>query len=185
MLCAIAHDIDSSPLVPVLTCLAVLLSLLPVAPDHTRTNADDSLAAVRSIVLAYARPFDPDWETTPFRVEWADLNADGLQDALVYLDGGAWCGSGGCTVLVLEAMPEEDAAEIGAYAPAAEISLMHGPITIATTRSNGWSDLIVETEDGEIRRLAFDGETYPFSPAEGEAMASKVQAETILFAAGQ
>lgn len=161
--------------------LALLLSFLPFVTDST----DDSLAAVRQVVEAYARPFDPDWETTLMQVEWADLNDDGLEDALVYLEGTAWCGSGGCTVLVLEAMPEEDAVDVGPYLPAAEISMMHGPITVAATTSNGWHDLLVQSETGDVRRLAFDGETYPFSPSDGLLLAESVESGRVLFADGR
>lgn len=153
--------------------------------------ASDSLAAdsARSLALVeavahYAEPLDPDWSDTRRRVEWSDLNADGRADALVYLIGPAWCGSGGCTLLVMEAVAPDDVDELGAFRPAAEISLMHGPVAVAPTHSFGWADLIVEDHDGEWQKLSFDGETYPFSPADGQPI-DAADAATWFFADAQ
>ncbi len=42
-------------------------------------------------------------ETKPlFDVGYSDLNGDGLKDALVLLKGSNWCGSGGCSFMVLK-----------------------------------------------------------------------------------
>ncbi len=162
-----------------LLALTLLLSVLP-----TDSLAADSAArrALAEAVEQYAGPLDPDWARAAWRVEWADVNSDERPDALVYLDGPAWCGSGGCTVLVMEAIGEEDAAVLGPFRPAAEISLMHGPVTVAPTAVDGWRDLVVEDGQGVWRRLRFDGETYPFSPADGERLNTPPTGGTVLFA---
>ena len=86
----------------------------------------------------------------------------------------SWCGSGGCTVLVFETVTGDDVDELGAFRPAAEISLMHGPVEVSKTTHEGWADLIVEKADGQRVALRFDGETYPQSPADGVAVADSV-----------
>lgn len=124
---------------------------------------------LRDAVRSYAEPFDESFGETTYRTEWVDLNGDDRDDALVFLEGAAWCGSSGCTLLVMVGTAPEDAAEVGAFAPAAEISLMHAPVYVSTTTTEGWHDLIVEDGQGTWRRLRFDGETYPFSPAGGDS----------------
>ncbi len=165
-----------------LLALSLLLSVLPAATPADSLSADSvARRALAEAVERYAGPLDPEWDGAGWRVAWTDLNDDGRLDALVYLDGPAWCGSGGCTVLVMEAIPEEDAEELGAFAPAAEISLMHGPVTVAPTASHGWHDLAVEDGQGHWRRLRFDGETYPFSPGDGDKLDAAPVGGTVLF----
>lgn len=169
-----------------LLALSLLLSALPAALPADSLMADSaSRRALAEAVERYAGPLDPEWDGAGWRVGWTDLNGDGLLDALVYLDGPAWCGSGGCTVLVMEAIGEEDAEELGAFRPAAEISLMHGPVTVAPTAVDGWHDLVVEDGQGVWRRLRFDGETYPFSPGDGDVVAGAPTGGTVLFADGE
>lgn len=165
--------------------LLVLSLLLPFTTAEMRADSlsADSAArrALAEAVERYAGPLDPDWDGAGWRVGWADVNDDGLLDALVYLEGPAWCGSGGCTLLVMEAIDEDDAEVLGPFRPAAEISLMHGPVTVAPTASDGWHDLVVEDEQGVWRRLRFDGETYPYSPGDGERLGAAPASGTVLF----
>lgn len=159
--------------------LAFLLSL-----TCTADTTDDRRAELFDAIAAYADPLELAWDSTAVDVEWVDLTRDGLDDALVYLRGPEWCGSGGCTMLVFEAMDELDATEFGRYRAAAEISLVHGPVLIAPGRGY-WSDLVVESEDGELRVLRFDGETYPMSPADGARLVGAKPPGTVVFAPGQ
>lgn len=160
--------------------LIALLSTLAVPTDSTdgADRQSELLAAVRS----YARPFDADWDSTATHIAWVDLNGDGREDALVSLTDNDWCGSGGCTILVFEAMDEADAEEFGAYRPAAEISRMHGPVHVALAARGAWSDLIVEDATGVMRRLSFDGETYPLSPTAGSVLRGAMPPGVTLFA---
>lgn len=163
--------------------LSLLLALAPVG--NPATPSDSVVAQLVQAVHAYVAPFDAPADDVQMRTEWADLTGDGVEDALVYLDSPSWCGSGGCTVLVFEAITgEADIAELGAFRPAAEISLMHGPVTVAETSTEGWADLIVTQADGQRVALRFDGETYPMSPAEGVAVSGS-STGTVLFAAAE
>ena len=159
----------------------LLLSLALVAPADS-TDGVNRQSQLMAAVHSYVSPFDASWDSSAVRVAWVDVSGDGRDDALVYLTDGDWCGSGGCTVLVFEAMDEVDAEEMGAFRPAAEISLMHGPIHVAQARSGEWSDLIVEDEQGAVWRLPFNGETYPVSPADGRAVGGATPPGVTLFA---
>ena len=158
--------------------IAALLLCSLCAVDTTDDRRGDLYAAI----ARYADPLELRWDSTTTRVAWADLNGDGRDDALVALRGADWCGSGGCTLLVFEAMDEIDADEMGAFRPAAEISLVAGPVHVAPA-GGVWSDLIVTGERG-ARVLRFDGETYPPSPGDGVPLAGPLPPGTTFFADG-
>jgi hypothetical protein len=40
-------------------------------------------------------------QSTRYIAAFKDLNGDGNLEGIVYLVGGKWCGSGGCTTLIL------------------------------------------------------------------------------------
>ena len=165
--------------------VAALLSLVffLTPPDSSATDTSARQMQLMQAVEAYVAPVDAPDEDIRLRTEWADLNGDGAQDALVYVESESWCGSGGCTVLVFEAITDSlDVSELGAFRAAAEISLMHGPVVVADTQTEGWADLLVEDETGGMRRLAFTGETYPMSPSDGVATTEPASG-TALFAA--
>lgn len=163
---------------------AALLSLLffLTPPDSSAADTSARQILLMQAVEAYVAPVSAHSEDVRLRTEWADLNGDGAEDALVYVESESWCGSGGCTVVVFEAITDSvEVAEFGAFRPAAEISLMHGPVVVAETQTEGWADLLVQSETGGTMRLAFDGETYPMSPGDGVAMTTPA-AGTTLFA---
>ncbi len=155
-----------------------LALVLACAADTT----DDRRADLLDAVARYAAPLGLAWDSTATRVAWTDLNGDGRDDALVYLTNADWCGSGGCTVLVYEQLDGIDADEFGRFRVAAEISLVSGPVTVVDGPGY-WRDLVVQG-DGGPRRLRFDGETYPLSPAGGVRVDGPVKGTT-LFADGQ
>ena len=141
---------------------------------------DDRSEVLEQAIEAYSAPLGLSWDRSETEIAWVDLNGDERADALVYLTGPDWCGSSGCTVLVFEAMDEIDAEEFGAYRPAAEISLVNGPVHVVDT-DRIWSDLVARADDGTLRRLRFDGESYPPSP--GSAPRGRAPAgATVLFA---
>ncbi|WP_412061429.1 hypothetical protein [Rubrivirga sp. IMCC45206] len=131
--------------------LSLLLALVCVV-DTT----DDRRELLARAVAQYAEPLGARIDARTLDVAWADLNGDGLDDGLVRLSlrGGGW------TVLVFEAMPPEDAVEVGPFLPAAEIRAVYGPLVIVP-RANGWCDIVATAARGTYRRLRFDGETYP------------------------
>ncbi len=152
-------------------------ALLVASPDTTARP----LAMLTASVQTYLAPFTEEGEEPTLAVEWIDLTGDGIEDALVTVESPSWCGSGGCTLLVLEAMSGEHAEEFGPFRVAAEIAYTNGEVTVLRESSHGWRDLVV-SNDGEWAVLQFDGETYPTSPADALAMSGSLPEGDLLFA---
>jgi hypothetical protein len=108
-----------------------------------------------------------------YTAAFVDLSGHGRSEVIVHLWSGGWCGSGGCTTLVLEDRN-------GAFRLVSEISISNPPIRVLTTRSHGWRDLGVMVSGGGIRqayetKLSFDGSTYPTDPTVPPAKPMAVQ----------
>lgn len=94
-------------------------------------------------------------------LELVDLNGDGSNEALVYIYGSSWCGSGGCNLFVLRAAGES-------YEEMAMMTVAKPPIGVLETSTDGWRDLFVSVGGGGVepgaRRMRYNGETYPRNP---------------------
>ena len=90
----------------------------------------------------------------PFRFALIDLNNDTRDEAIVLLEGGEWCGSGGCTMLVFRGDDE------GSLLVSSTTSAS-GAIRVATSRTAGWRDLIVRAERHGDVTMRLGGNGYP------------------------
>lgn len=107
-----------------------------------------------------------------YRHAFADLNDDGVDDAIVLLHGMAWCGSGGCTMLVLQGQKQ-------GYKLISRSTVTNPPIRIAQSTSHGWKDIIVYS-DGGNRLMQFNGRKYPLNPSMQPPAAQAAPARTVL-----
>ena len=119
---------------------------------------DDVESFLRSYVAHGARPIGG----IKYRGTLVDLNRDGKSEAVVRLEDPQWCGSGGCTTLVLSR-------ESDGYTLTSRITITQLPIRVLATSHNGWRDLGVGVAGGgeaahEVA-LAFDGRSYPTNPS--------------------
>jgi hypothetical protein len=121
-------------------------------------------------------------KTTRYFAAFVDLKDDGKQEVIVYVTDatGGWCGSGGCTTLVL--VPDSPS-----YKIVSRIVTTRPPIRVLATKSNGWHDLSVRVQGGGILRpyeakLSFNGKSYPFSPSSPRAqrVVGKVSGEVVV-----
>lgn len=116
-------------------------------------------------------PYPPSERDGPTRYSSAfvDLRNDGVQEVIVYLTGAAWCGSGGCRMLIL-------APEGGTYRVITHTTVTRLPIRVLNTKTNGWHDLAVQVAGGGIQGfeaiLAFNGKSYPENPSVAPARES-------------
>lgn len=92
----------------------------------------------------------------------ADLNGDGRKEIFVYVTDPGYCGSGGCTLLILS--PQGTG-----YRVVLRSTVTQLPISLLPTSTRGWRDLGVTVSGGGITqpymaRLRFAGHRYPSNP---------------------
>ncbi len=101
-------------------------------------------------------------ETTRISVASLDWNSR-RKITWVYVSGADWCGSGGCTLLTLEARGH-------LYRVLGRTSIVQLPVVALSTQSNGLPDIEVHVEGGGIQPgyealLSFHGRRYPSNPS--------------------
>ena len=126
-----------------------------VASERTRD------VAVERVVAGEVR--EPG-ETVRYQYNFVDLNADGMPEVLLRIEGRATCGTGGCPLLVLRK-------SASGYEVISRTMLTWAPIIVSEHRTNGWSDLVLwqrADPPGEPSRytvLEFEGGGYPQNPS--------------------
>lgn len=100
---------------------------------------------------------------TQYTAALLDLNGDGAPEGIVYLTGQSWCGSGGCTTVIL-------ARDHKVWRVVTKIAITRPPIRVLEERSNGWRAISVWVGGGGIQpgyeaELLFNGKTYPSNPS--------------------
>lgn len=82
-----------------------------------------------------------------------DLNGDGNNEIFVRFMSPYFCGSGGCTFLLLDKYGEV----------ITRFSVTRAPIFVEPSKVNGWSLLLVK-DSGVFKELTFQDGTYPSNP---------------------
>jgi hypothetical protein len=115
-------------------------------------------------------------DATTFEYALVDLNDDGILDAVVLLTGQFWCGSGGCSMLILRG-------RAGGFSVVSTSTISNQPIKVSPERHHGWHTLLVSMRGGGIRPgygvMPFNGRKYPVSPSE-EARAAATQVDAAI-----
>jgi hypothetical protein len=136
----------------------IWFGLCPVGVAQTREEATkDSLDRFLRNYL------ESDKHNKSYIPAFVDLRDEGTKEVVVYVTDADWCGSGGCTTLIL-------APEGSSYRLVTKITIVRLPIRILATKTNGWHDLGVWVQGGGIEpayeaKLSFDGQTYPSNPS--------------------
>ncbi len=90
-----------------------------------------------------------------FKIYKIDLNSDRSDETIVHLLGRPFCSSDGCTFLILDNTNKQ----------VAKFAVLSTSIYVSSiTETNGWKDLMVETE-GTFKNLKFKNGTYPKNPS--------------------
>ena len=135
------------------------ISKLTPMPELS-TGPDDSLLApaMMKTVKSLSAPLNSAYD---FRR--IDLNNDGLKDAVVLMKSpyGYWCEANGCTMMIMKA-------SANGFNYVGKIHPVRSPVYMASTKNNGWNDIIVEisgrwTKTHDVN-LAFNGTRYPSRP---------------------
>jgi hypothetical protein len=157
--------------------LAVCISLVPacLARPMPRGQPVREQRLKKFLQNYEGNPSSADERTTRYAAAFADLNDDGIQEVIVYLISPAWCGSGGCSTLILE--PKGSSFQI-----ITKTTITRLPIRVLFEKTNGWHDLGVGVGGGGIRsgyeaRLRFNGRKYPSNPSVPPAARLQKEAE--------
>ena len=117
-------------------------------------SSNDAIdAAVRTWVKAGPLP--------SFRYALVDLNDDGILDAVVLVNDPRYCGSGGCTLVVLTGTAS-------GFDVVSSITVTREPISVLSAKHYKWHTLAVHVAGGgvspAIALLRYDGHRYPGNP---------------------
>ena len=149
------------------SCIAALAALLgsalALSPCFAQPKQNArALSSDEESIRKFLQSRDDD-KTTQYVTAFRDLNGDGKPEAIVYLIGKSWCGSGGCNLFILQ--------KTGAsWKVVTKMTITNPPIRVIDTKTNGWHNLGVWVQGGGIQpgyeaELRFNGKTYPRNPS--------------------
>lgn len=122
---------------------------------ETKTSAADE--SLRAFLQTQA-----DDKETRYIAVFRDLNGDEVPEAIVYLVGNEWCGSGGCNLFILR--------KIGSsWKTVTSITITNPPVRMFADTSSGWHNIGVQVRGGGMTHgyeaeLRFNGKTYANNP---------------------
>lgn len=119
----------------------------------------------------------PDATSISYDFAWSDLNGDEEDEAIVYLGGPYFCGTGGCNLLVLTPAGPM-------WRKVGDVSVSRTPVSVLETSTNGWRDLTVAVSGGGgpsgTMILKFDGENYPSNASTAPEAPADAKGEELL-----
>ena len=132
--------------------LALVLALSAATTAHASGKRTEPVGAFVQRTLGVAS----------YRRADTDLNGDGRSETFVYVTDPNYCGSGGCTIVVLS--PQRRSYRIVLRSTVTQL-----PIRLLRTSTRGWRDIGVTVAGGGITqaylaRLRFNGRRYPNNP---------------------
>lgn len=109
--------------------------------------------------------------TTRYFAVTVSLSGSAELQEIVYLTGDGWCGSSGCTLLVLDEKGYSDD-----YTVVSKIVGVRPPVRVLSSKTSGWYDLSVRVQGGGIvnaheAKLRFNGGSYAISVTASQAQA--------------
>ncbi len=153
-----------------LACSAPQTQTQPLTPLPKMVNLSD--AQLKIAIQNYIRAYDAP-PNSAYDFVRVDLNKNGKRDALVLfkLPHSYWCGWDGCGLVVFQARGN-------GFTPLSTIKGVRGPVYVSQAKHKGWRDIIVRISGASVRDknviLAFDGRSYPDSPALSETLNAPV-----------
>ena len=131
-------------------CSKLLRSATGTAPTPTaefvKQLVEQKIIAPEKLTVAQ--------ETNYFKYGLADLNGNGHQEIYILMQHPYFCGSGGCSGYLFD-----DQGNL-----LSEMTVTREPVLVSDHMSHGWKDLYVWS-NGSLRRMAFDGTSYPTNPS--------------------
>jgi|SRR5579872_700291 len=146
-----------------MVALVALASLMLMALNSHGQTVPEPTSKQQDSLKRYLQHYvgDPnsgDNRATRYSSASVDLQDNGTDEAIVYLSGDGWCGSGGCMMLVL-------APQTSSYRVVARFTITWPPIRVLETKSHGWHGIAVWMQGGGIEpgyeaEFSFNGKTY-------------------------
>jgi hypothetical protein len=103
-----------------------------------------------------------------------DLNGDRVDDAVVLMTDPAWCGTGGCRLVVFKG--SRRGFTLQSQSSVSDVPIRVSPIVVA-----GWKSLIVHSRGRGAVLLRFSGTRYPDNPSlQPKASAGQLRAASLL-----
>lgn len=146
-----------------------------VTIDFDEQTVDDELANKIKNYIANDFLTDGDLraiseEQRKFQLYKVDLNGDGNEEVFVNFITSYFCGTGGCTILLLDS----DLAFINSFSPMRTLY-------VDESSKNDWKVLLTKSEE-KWRKLIYEKDAYPSNPTMVEALeTSPIEDATILF----
>ena len=143
---------------------ALILTLLASLTLPTLLQAQTSNNSMLTETIEfYIKKEEGDFsQNTKYKTAEIDLNGDQQKDALVFMIGSYWCGTGGCTLLVFEQIDDN-------YRLVSQVPLVREPVIVSENITQGWRDIIIQNSGGGLPAknvtLKFDGTAYPSNPS--------------------
>lgn len=146
-----------------MTRAAALLTIAAVASlTHAQqivTPSTQLNARLHKFLQKYLAPPD---KTAQINIAWVKTTSPSGKEAIVYVSGPNWCGSGGCNMLVLEPHGKT-------FRVIGNTTIVQLPISVLPRIVHGHPVIGVTVAGGGILNgyealLAFDGEKYPGNP---------------------
>ena len=148
-----------------LILVAVWLAVLGIfGCAHAASSRRENDVQLRAFLQRYLKKYPSVLDQgIRYSVAGVSLSGNSKRQYLVYLTSRWWCGSGGCTALLLE--PGD-----GSFRVIEKFTLVRLPIRVLASKSHGWHDLAMPVAGGGIINgymalLRFDGRKYPSNPS--------------------
>lgn len=132
--------------------------------EYLTSNQNPDAALEKAILREmpdYAGELPPGFEIR-YAYNRVDLNGDSTPEVLVYLSGYYTCGTGGCTMMVLQPNGDD-------YQLVSRIRLVNAPLLVSNQTNAGWHDLVLYVSGGGSAPhyvvLQHDGKGYPTNPS--------------------
>lgn len=177
--CIFSHKVPTMKQLHHYSTIVICLILLAGCTDNKEKDIDNHLSILPIIDTGKPHHLNDQQVTTAIqlylkdnhapvfsRYEFmrVDLNQDGSKDALVYLTApyGQWCGTSGCTLLMLHAKRH-------GFIIAGEAPDIRTPLYISDTHTNNWRDIITYSsgniDKAKYSAFKFNGTAYQFNDA--------------------
>jgi hypothetical protein len=165
-----------------LSIIGILLlggtGLLPGQQVSAPNRPSEPLKTFLRSYLSLGGKFAPD-RTTRITAVTVTIDNGKAEEDIVYLSGQGWCGSGGCTMLILEPTGSS-------FKVLGRVTIVQLPIRLLRTMSHGHPDIGVFVQGGGIMSgyeavLTFNGVKYASNPSLPPARkATSIQGEVII-----